>query len=542
MTESMLFTGNTNSYLFNNLKNNLPSSFNFGTGPFTIEWWQKMSDSTDKAPRIFAIGNSNISSCQIGISIEDGIIYYWYNNIFKNFSYPTGKVRDDLYDSWHHFAIVRDNEGQLSMYLDGVALNCTAGGSYFVDYTEYIFTDNLYVGQQTGNPVQSSETYEGLLDSFVWSAGIARYNGNFSVPTSPPVSDSYTQLLLTGNSNDFLNTVVNYNVVSSTDNPYSNVGLEWISYNTTITAPPGYADYYTNVVNFFQDPSSVIRRGNVTSMQIANNDNAFLEFTGNREYLAVQFQGYFYPPATGDYVFNLLRVDGGNDIDDIAMLFLAPPETTIVPSSTYLRSTSPSSESPISLCIIRDEHSTYASSPIHLVAGNNYPILYYFYQGAANYFLSLSFSYNGGSYITDFTNYIFTTPQTPPPPPPPPVTVPTYDPILIKKNKLNQQSGAQVVARRSQQTGSTVLGQYRTQGIYNKAVYAGTNDAYNAWHSATRVRNAGATVPLKAQFNPSSQRVNTFTGQEQSAGSAFTDRKAGLTLDTILPNRGRQNF
>jgi hypothetical protein len=118
----------------------------------------------------------------------------------------------------------------------------------------------------------------------------------------------------------------------------------------------------------------------------------------------------------------------------------------------------------------------------------------------------------------------------------------SLDSILTKKKKLNFQDGSQVAYRRAWQTTATVQTVNQSQNIYNKDIYAGTNDAYNAWHSATQTRNAGCTVPQKAQHNPLSQRVNTFYGQEATAGSATTDVKAGLTLDTILPNRGRQDF
>lgn len=118
----------------------------------------------------------------------------------------------------------------------------------------------------------------------------------------------------------------------------------------------------------------------------------------------------------------------------------------------------------------------------------------------------------------------------------------SYDQTLIKKQKLGAQDGAQVVSRRALQTQNTVQKLNLSLGIYNKALYAGTNDAQNAERSLTQVRNGGATVPLLAQNNKAIRRVNTFFGQRATAGSATKDAKAGLTLDTILPNRGHQNF
>jgi hypothetical protein len=115
--------------------------------------------------------------------------------------------------------------------------------------------------------------------------------------------------------------------------------------------------------------------------------------------------------------------------------------------------------------------------------------------------------------------------------------------LFNKKGLLNQQSGSQIAARRRAGTLSTVQQNYMDNRIYNnKAAYAGTNDGYNAWHSLTRVRNLGATVPAKAQGGLGPLRVNTFSGQTATAGSATKDAKSSQTLDRNVPNEGRQNF
>ena len=117
------------------------------------------------------------------------------------------------------------------------------------------------------------------------------------------------------------------------------------------------------------------------------------------------------------------------------------------------------------------------------------------------------------------------------------LSTPSY--TFNKKSLLNRQDGSQVAARRRQATESSVLSNYKSQGILKKASYQGTNDGYNAQHSVSRVRNGGAAVPLKATGRTTLPmnsfgsigypRVNTFFGKRAVAGSATRDAKNSLT-------------
>jgi hypothetical protein len=61
---SLLFAGTANS----NLRIPNTDAFDFGTGDFTIEWYQYQTD-TNSFPRIFQVGNYPTTS--IGVSIEN---------------------------------------------------------------------------------------------------------------------------------------------------------------------------------------------------------------------------------------------------------------------------------------------------------------------------------------------------------------------------------------------------------------------------------------------------------------------------------------
>jgi len=72
---SLSFLGNSTSYL------RIPNTnaFDFGTGDFTIEWYQYQTDS-NPFPRIFQVGNYT-TGIFIGVSIERGILYYWRRDL-----------------------------------------------------------------------------------------------------------------------------------------------------------------------------------------------------------------------------------------------------------------------------------------------------------------------------------------------------------------------------------------------------------------------------------------------------------------------------
>ena len=74
-----------------------------------------------------------------------------------------------------------------------------------------------------------------------------------------------------------------------------------------------------------------------------------------------------------------------------------------------------------------------------------------------------------------------------------------FTPSVYTYNKYALLTPQDPVQKKKQQALNNVKHNYKTNNIYNKGVYAGTNDPYNALHSLTRVRNAGAVVPAKAR-------------------------------------------
>jgi hypothetical protein len=170
------FSGGGNSYEFNDPNNSYlevsgDNSWAFGTGDFTIEWFQYQAD-TNPFPRIFTIGSYNGGGISIACSIEGGSFYAWTNS---NANFGTDAT--PYKNQWVHFAIVRAS-GQLSVYKNGTLFAGPSSNSNNI-------TDNtrtLYFGIET--PGDGDTAFNGYLTNIRIVKGLAVYTGDFTVPTS----------------------------------------------------------------------------------------------------------------------------------------------------------------------------------------------------------------------------------------------------------------------------------------------------------------------------------------------------------------------
>jgi hypothetical protein len=193
---SLSFLGNATSYL--RIPNN--DGFDFGTGNFTIEWYQYQTDS-NSFPRIFQVGSyeGNIS---IGVSIEGGTFYYWTNGSANS---VINLDSSDYKNIWVHFAISRSN-GTTKIFMDGSSIFSMN------DTNNFNGANDLIVGNES-DP-SNIAAFGGYITYFSWVKGIAVYTSNFTVSNDYPTLTNDSVLLLKVSS--FLgtlgNTVENNNV------------------------------------------------------------------------------------------------------------------------------------------------------------------------------------------------------------------------------------------------------------------------------------------------------------------------------------------
>jgi hypothetical protein len=202
---SVSFDG-TSQYL------NVPASSNwaFGTGDFTVEWWQYMT-SQPAHPRVFAVGT--YPSTWVGVSIEGGTFYVWENGVARfNFSLTAG----GYLNQWIHFAISRAS-GTTRVFKNGTQI-----GSSYADSNDIANGSTiLAIAQETA--ANAGSYFPGKISDFRILKGTGLYTSAFTAPTTPLTAIANTVLLtcnaatiVDGSTNNYTITNVNGATVSNT--------------------------------------------------------------------------------------------------------------------------------------------------------------------------------------------------------------------------------------------------------------------------------------------------------------------------------------
>ncbi len=171
-SSSVLFDGS--SYIA------VPNSddWDLGTGDFTIDSFVKFK-STAGTQWLAQIGN--YSSHGVGLYFVSNTIYAHVTSL----TYTLSAAWTPSVNTWYHVALLRSGSA-LNIYINGVQLPGTSNSTNVTGVTE-----GVGVG---GSSIMNS--FNGWMDEFRISKGLARWTGNFTPPTQPDVADSYTKLLM----------------------------------------------------------------------------------------------------------------------------------------------------------------------------------------------------------------------------------------------------------------------------------------------------------------------------------------------------------
>ncbi len=164
-TKSIAFDG-TGDYLQTTLSDKILTS------QFTVEGWVRMS--TVGGPEgVFHLGASAFPSNIDGLGIFTRSSTYSYNwGFFCNGTQVNSSTAPSA-GVWYHLALVRDSNNLVTMYLDGNSLvTSTQSGS--------IAGDILTIGGY----YNSSYIWNGNIQDFRITKGLARYTSNFTPPTA----------------------------------------------------------------------------------------------------------------------------------------------------------------------------------------------------------------------------------------------------------------------------------------------------------------------------------------------------------------------
>jgi hypothetical protein len=179
----------TGSIYFSGTNTLSAGSIVLGTNNFTIEFW---FNQTSQMPYSHLFTTTASYGTANGLRVTTG------GSNLTVFSASTALIQPAITisnGSWYHFALVR-NGTTLTLYQNGVSLGSTTTSISFV-------SDTFMVGGDTSYP------YNGYIDDFRVTNGIARYTQNFTPPTYQLSTDTTgtvidpliasTSLLLRGN-------------------------------------------------------------------------------------------------------------------------------------------------------------------------------------------------------------------------------------------------------------------------------------------------------------------------------------------------------
>jgi hypothetical protein len=155
------------------------ADWNFGSGAFTIDFWARFAafppDSDVEEAPIFCQREDIDNRFEFKLRNTSGV-YYW--RLFSNSSASTlvafSEATTLSLNTWYHVALVRTGNN-FKIFQNGVQLGSdTTDTDAFPDYA-----GDVYMG--TYEPI-STVFFNGWLDEFRVSKGIARWTSNFTPP------------------------------------------------------------------------------------------------------------------------------------------------------------------------------------------------------------------------------------------------------------------------------------------------------------------------------------------------------------------------
>jgi hypothetical protein len=153
------------------------AAFQFGSGDFTIEYWFYPTSLSGLKQHINpGVSPSNLNNSYAIITNGSALLYYLSSagstswNIANGVSMGTATI-----NTWQHIALVR-NGSVFTPYLNGTAGTTTTSAAALFNFTSEI---------RIGSEPTGANPFQGYMDEFRITKGVARYTANFTAPTAP---------------------------------------------------------------------------------------------------------------------------------------------------------------------------------------------------------------------------------------------------------------------------------------------------------------------------------------------------------------------
>jgi hypothetical protein len=190
---SLIF-GDTNQDLFISGSND----FVLGTGSWTVEWFQKMTNQTSFG-RVFT---QNVwPSSEFGVSIENAapnaVFYLWLDAQGNTpATANSATVTASYLNQWDHFAVSKQSGSFIQIFRNGVALHTMTGSNhpYISSSCNISSSLPLVIGSEGDGTVVTR--FSGSISNFRLVKGYALYSGSYAKPSAPLTAVPGTVLLL----------------------------------------------------------------------------------------------------------------------------------------------------------------------------------------------------------------------------------------------------------------------------------------------------------------------------------------------------------
>lgn len=149
------------------------ADWHFGTGEFTIEGFTRFNT----VDNMRMMSHSWLTTGNLGWTLgrdPDGNLQLIYSTNGTNAFFHDG-AWSPATNTWYHFAVDRDASDILRSYIDGTMVHTadiSANNNFFNG------TDKLIIGNDETSPRE----LDGWLEEMRITKGVARYQGNFTVP------------------------------------------------------------------------------------------------------------------------------------------------------------------------------------------------------------------------------------------------------------------------------------------------------------------------------------------------------------------------
>lgn len=155
------------------------TDFDFGTGDFTIEFWEKSKNATNSQMYAFSFGAANNNNVVFNFNNGGGLKAYWNsdgsNPTNRIIAGGVGAYTDGT--NWYHIALVMST-GTMKLYINGVQ---TGGSVGYANPINLAGATSYYIGTSPA----TSDYWDGNIDEVRISKGVARWTANFTPSATP---------------------------------------------------------------------------------------------------------------------------------------------------------------------------------------------------------------------------------------------------------------------------------------------------------------------------------------------------------------------